>query len=192
MKYLTYEEQKALEQVIKRSGSVRNLAMFKLTLHYGLRVRELLQLKHEDLQHRQTRLHIHRVKNGESKSEQLQPEDVKLMRKWLKERERYRDADVSPYLFIGKKSATGTMTNEGFQYLMKKYCGLAGIDCSKAHPHTLRHTTAVNILKAGGTVYDVQTCLGHRAVSSSLKYLELSTPDRDRRLTALRGQAFPV
>jgi integrase/recombinase XerD len=192
MKYLEPEEQRALEKAIRRSGNIRDLAMFKLMLHYGLRCQELLQIKLQDLQHRQTRLFIHRVKNGESKSERLSAEDTKLLRKWLAERKQYSDHEVSPYLFISRRSATGTMSHGGVEWLFKQYCNQAGIPKEKAHPHTLRHTTAVNLLQAGGMVYDIKECLGHRAEASSFKYLELSTPDRDQRLSTLRERAFPV
>jgi type 1 fimbriae regulatory protein FimB len=192
MKYLESHEQKALERAIKKGKSVRDLAMFKLMLHHGLRCQELLHIKLNDLEHRQTRLHVHRVKNGENHSEQLSPEDTKLLRSWLKKRREYPDHHVSPYLFISRRSANGMMTHGGVEWLFRGYCREAGIAKEKAHPHTLRHTCAVNLLQAGATVYDVKESLGHRSESSSFEYLKLSNPDRDQRLSALREKAFPV
>jgi len=45
---------------------------------------------------------------------------------------------------------------------------------------------------AGGDVYTVQDCLGHKNIASSMKYLKLSNPDRDKRLASVREKAFPV
>ena len=45
--------------------------------------------------------------------------------------------------------------------------GLTGKEYS---PHSLRHTTAVAILQNGGTIFDVQTVLGHASSSTSQIY----------------------
>ncbi len=53
-----------------------------------------------------------------------------------------------------------------------------------------RPTAAVRPLMAGEDVYTVQDCLGHRNITSSMKYLKLSDPDRDKRLAGVREKAF--
>ncbi len=192
--YLTEQEESQLFKVIRKEKNPRNICLFNLMLHFGLRLREALQIKLADFEKRSDgmRVDITRVKNGESKSERLMATDITLYLNWIKARNRFKHAEINPYLFISKKSGAGMISPQAIQWVMLQYCQQAGIKRDKAHPHVLRHTAAVRLLMAGGDIYTVQDCLGHKNITSSIKYLKLSNPDRDRRLGGVREKAFSV
>jgi integrase/recombinase XerD len=192
--YFTEEEEQRFFKTVKKQKNPRDICLFNFMLHYGLRLKEALHIKLEDFEQRtgELRLRVKRVKNGDSKSERLLPSDITLWRNWLRVRGKCKNAELNPYLFISRKSGAGMITEQAIQWTMLKYCEEAEIKRKKSHPHVLRHTAAVRLLMAGGDVYTVQDCLGHKNIASSMKYLKLSNPDRDKRLASVREKAFPV
>lgn len=192
--YLTEEEEKRFFKAVKKKKNPRDICLFNLMLHYGLRLKEALHIKLEDFEIRtnQVRLKIKRVKNGDSKSEPLLPDDITVWKTWLKHRSKFKNAELNPYVFISRKCGAGMISEQGIEFVMLQYCKQAEIPRDKSHPHVLRHTAAVRLLMAGGDVYTVQDCLGHRNITSSMEYLKLSNPDRDRRVGGVREKAFSV
>ncbi|MEN6356546.1 MAG: tyrosine-type recombinase/integrase [Armatimonadota bacterium] len=61
--------------------------------------------------------------------------------------------------------------------VIKKRCKQAGITGVRCSPHTLRHTFAVNYLRAGGDVFSLQKILGHSDLTMTRRYCELSQTD---------------
>jgi len=58
-----------------------------------------------------------------------------------------------------------------------KRCLEAGIPRELAHPHVLRHTRAIELLRAGVPVTAVQQLLGHAYLSTTAVYLVLSAQE---------------
>lgn len=60
--------------------------------------------------------------------------------------------------------------------LVRRFAKRAGIE-GKVWPHKLRHTFAVNALKSGWNLKELQEVLGHEHLSSTEKYLHLTDDD---------------
>jgi site-specific recombinase XerD len=56
---------------------------------------------------------------------------------------------------------------------------------SRRHVHMLRHSAAVHLLDAGETIDFVRDFLGHRAISSTLVYGQISDSRRARAIRRL-------
>ena len=46
--------------------------------------------------------------------------------------------------------------------------------------HWFRHTCASDLLEAGASVAEVQEMLGHRAICTTIRYLDVADPQRQR------------
>ena len=67
-----------------------------------------------------------------------------------------------------------TLKNQNFHKVFKARCEEAGIPKELAHPHILRHTRAIELLRAGVPVTIVQDVLGHSALTTTAIYLKMS------------------
>lgn len=90
-----------------------------------------------------------------------------------------RQALAEEPLFIaggGTKAGTG-LTTSGIHQVIKKAgraAGLTGVRCS---PHTLRHTFAVNFLRGGGNLFELQQLMGHTDLTVLRRYVTLAEAD---------------
>src|SRR5215831_19209125 len=96
-KYLTQDE---LQRFFKVITSPRDRALFALIYHYGLRVDEAAALTVEDIDLKNHRIRIRRLKNGMGGEKPLWRHTAKLLRAYLRVR-----GNVPPYLFIGRQGA---------------------------------------------------------------------------------------
>src|SRR6266851_2684503 len=109
--FLTQDEVRRLFAVI--TGK-RARALFHLAYHHGLRASEVSLLQRADVHEKQGRIYIPRVKGSIAKTYPLQPEDVRLLRAYLRTRE-----DESPYLFISSRGIP--LERRSYWALMQKY-----------------------------------------------------------------------
>jgi site-specific recombinase XerD len=93
-------------------------------------------------------------------------------------------------LFANRRG--GKLTRFGVRYLLNKYIAAAATTAStlhekRIHPHSLRHTTAICLLKAGVDFATISQWLGHAALNTTMKY---ARADLDLKRQAL-AQVFP-
>ena len=67
-----------------------------------------------------------------------------------------------------------TLKHQNFHTVFKERCKEADIPDELAHPHILRHTRAIELLRAGVPVTIVQDILGHSALTTTAIYLKMS------------------
>lgn len=174
VKYLDNEEIKRFFDVIK---SPRDRLIFSFLYHYGLRVGEACSLKLADLGAQLVEIKISRSKSGTSRTYSISLSDAKLIKKWLKLRQEFPNADGNPFLFITKRSLSGPISQINVQKAHDRYSKLAGIEKSKSHPHVWRHSCAIKILESGKDIFFIKSYLGHKSLQSSLVYLEIMPPE---------------
>ena len=67
-----------------------------------------------------------------------------------------------------------------FYRVFREHCEEAGIHKELSHPHILRHTRAIELLRAGVPVTVVQDLLGHSALTTTAVYLRISNAEAKR------------
>src|SRR2546422_4645416 len=82
--FLTQDEVRRLFAVI--TGK-RDRALFPLAYHHGLRASEVFLLRREDINTRQGRIYIPRVKGSIAKTYPRQPENLRRLRAYLRTRD---------------------------------------------------------------------------------------------------------
>src|SRR5437879_13743136 len=123
--FLTQDEVRRLFAVITDKG---DRALFQLAYHHGLRASEVSLLQRDDVHAKQGRIYIPRVKGSIAKTYPMQPQDLRLVRAYLRTRE-----DDSPYLFISARGIR--LARRSYSDLMQKYCQRAGLPKAKQPSH---------------------------------------------------------
>jgi integrase len=166
-KYLTQDE---VRRLLTSITSVRDRALFALIYHYGLRVDEATALTVQDIDLKNHRIRIRRLKNGVGGEKPLWRHTAKVLRSYLRVRR-----DVGPYLFTGRK---GALQKRQVQHLFNQYTKQAGIKGRSIH--SLRHSIAVHLLEAGRGIEYVADHLGHRNIQNTRVYAQITNPLREQ------------
>jgi molybdate transport system regulatory protein len=85
-------------------------------------------------------------------------------------------SEISAYWghFPDMKGKVFRMTPMSFRRMFYLRCREAGIPSDIGHPHILRHTRAIELLRGGVPVTVVQDLLGHSSLTTTAIYLRLS------------------
>jgi integrase/recombinase XerD len=151
---LTHDELRDILAVIEGPQKHRDRAIIMLLYHHAMRASELCGLEWGGWYRRkQDDWMVHTI-HSEAR-ELLCKHRIAVRAKHLKLR------PVSPEtpMFLSKRGQA--LTQNGLWRMVNKWMRRAGIEASKCHPHTFRHSKATNMLKAGADVTMVQRYLGH-------------------------------
>lgn len=192
IEYFESREMKALLQGIDRAApeGPRDYALFALMFNTGARVQEILNLRVRDLRldpPQQVRL---LGKGNKVRLCPIWPGTAKLLRALIEQR-RCSSADPGDTpLFVNCRGFV--LTRFGVRYLLRKHVATSATVVStlrgkRLHPHSLRHTTAIHLLKAGIDVVTISQWLGHAQLNTTMRY---ARADIDLKRQAL-AQVFP-
>jgi len=148
------------------------MAWMMLSLLYdsGARVHEILRASPADVRLDAPAQLQALGKGRKNRGIPLLPETVRLLEAYL--REWKLDADSREPLFFNH--ARGQLTRAGMRWIIHKYAARTGV---KVHengklpsPHTFRHSKAMQLLKSGASMPEVQSFLGHADISTTMIY----------------------
>jgi site-specific recombinase XerD len=171
-------EPKELLALLKaaRERSVRDWAILLVGYRHALRAQELCNLTLSDIDLKTRTIHVERVKGSMETQQPLdklagQPllDEPKALRLWLEERERLaaRREDHSDALFLSQKG--GSLTPNAIWRLFETVAAEAGIKGRSVH--SLKHSRVSHLLAGGAPISEVRQAAGHRALSSTLRYV---------------------
>jgi site-specific recombinase XerD len=172
------ELKRLLESIdISRSSGLRDRAIIELLFSGGLRVSELVALDRDQLNLERREFSV-RGKGGKDRPVFVSEQAASWIKHYLDSRK-----DNFKPLFI-HYSGSKTELDEGMytrltarsvQRIVKNYAKLAGIT-KDVTPHTLRHSFATDLLRAGADLRSVQALLGHSNVSTTQIYTHVTDP----------------
>ena len=175
IKYLTQDE---LRNLLKVIDNKRDKAIFLPAYRHGLRASEIGLLKLSDVDLTNGRIRIDRLKNSQGGEHLLLPDEIRILKAWLKE----RDSNIIS-LF---PSSRGTpIHRRTLDYMIKKYGAKAGIPPEKRHMHVFKHSIATHLLDAGSGVRFVQDWIGHKNIQNTVIYAQISNRARDEQAKKL-------
>lgn len=162
----------------------RDRTMLEVLYATGLRVSELVSLKHSQVNVPQGVLRI----VGKGNRERLIPLGDEAVH-WLVEFLRAPRAEIlldrtTDYLFPTRRG--DRMTRQAFWHIIKRYALKAGVEMELS-PHTLRHAFATHLLNHGADLRVVQMLLGHSDLSTTQIYTHVAR----RRMKDVHGQHHP-
>ena len=173
VEYLEFDEIEALLKIVdrnKRDGR-RDYAILATLFNTGARVSELLGIRGSDLQLTGScRVRLF----GKGRKERdcpLLPQTAKVLRELCIERR--IDARSDSPLFINHRGEP--LTRFGIRYILAKHLSCAKknipqLNSKRLHPHSMRHSCAVHLLKAGVDLATISHWLGHASVNTTNRY----------------------
>jgi integrase len=187
MQYLKPDELRKLLEVAEKHTK-RDVAMIVLSYRHGLRAAEVCGLTLADVDEQNKRLVVtakkKRKKKGEKYFEVFLPKDdiaqadLTVIHAWLKERERYSDAETSPALFLSRKG--GALPPHTWFKIFRSLAREAGLRPEVCHPHVLRHTAAMANVAANTPLPMIAGLMRHKSLTSLTPYVKVSQEDVDR------------
>ncbi|MCB1887252.1 MAG: site-specific tyrosine recombinase XerD [Rhodocyclaceae bacterium] len=164
---------------------LRDRAMLELLYATGLRVTELISLRHFEISPREGYVRV----TGKGSKERLVPLGDAAA-DWL---ERYT-REARP-LLLGARTADAVfvtrlgraMSRQMFWKLIKHHAMAAGIAAANISPHTVRHAFATHLLNHGADLRIVQMLLGHADISTTQVYTHVAR----ERLKSLHARHHP-
>lgn len=147
----------------------RDHVLLVLALQTGLRASELVNLRCKDVV-LGTGAHIRCIGKGrKERSTPLRRDTAKLIQTWIGER-RESDGPLFPSI-RGEK-----LSRDALEHLVRKHCLTASRDCpsivgKRVTPHTLRHSTAMELLHHGVDQSVIALWLGHESVETTQIYI---------------------
>ena len=143
---------------------IRDRAVITVLWRLGLRAGEAAGLCLEDIDWAAGRLTV--VGKGQRRLRLPVPVDVgEALVAWL----RVRPTDAADRaLFPRLRPPIRRLTSSGISDIVKHRAEAAGLGV--VHAHRLRHTAAMNVIAAGGTMVEAQELLGHQNAASTQAY----------------------
>jgi integrase/recombinase XerD len=155
---------------------VRDRAIFELLYGCGLRSRELVELRLDDVDMPQAELRVHGkggrtriMPVGETASDAIDAY-LRAARPLLLRAARSRPGRPPDTLFLSHRGRP--LLTSDIRRLVVDYCRLAGLD--HASPHMLRHAYATHMLERGADLRAIQELLGHASVATTQVYTHVS------------------
>jgi len=171
--YLEAEEVRTiLEQIDRRTvWGRRDYVLLALMFNTGARVQEIVTLQTTDLH--LTAPHSVRFL-GKGRRERicpLWPETARLLQQHLTDSG--LDAPVSQALFRNHRGTP--LTRFGARLILQRHVArasavLPALKNKRIHPHSIRHATAVYLLKSGVDFSTIAHWMGHRSLNTTQKY----------------------
>lgn len=135
----------------------------------GARLGEVLQLQEADLDFRNGEIRLvtlkrHRYGRKKKPPTRIVPVPANVT------------SEIASYLaeFPGERGMVFQLDQGNFRKVFYKRADEAHIPRDLAHPHILRHTRAIELLRSGIPVTIVQDMLGHSALTTTAIYLRIS------------------
>lgn len=186
---LAYCAKKALnseKMTVTEKIAVRDFAVISLVYACALRISEACNLKLTDVNFNNKELIVFNGKGGDRIVPIPEP-IINTLKEWLNIRPEWRN---NPYFFTNIKGTTRPgeirpMTAKYYNQLFNKLAEMSGVklkDGSLPHPHTLRHSRAMEIYDNGIDLEVIQKLLGHKNISTTQIYAEV----RDERVAKVQ------
>ena len=190
-----YLETEEMETIIatadKRTAQGRrDYALLLMLFNTGCRVSELTNMTREQLQPGPPR-HVRVLGKGRKwRAIPLWERTLKAVEDMMRDRR-----DDKPCLFLAQRGAP--LTRSGVRHLLERHCSAASkkypaLAKKRISPHTIRHTTAVALLRATGDIDGVSKILGHASLNTTRLYTAADRTRLAETLNSITSAVVPV
>ena len=167
----------------RSSQHLRDQAILELFYATGIRVSELVGINRDDIDLTAGTLRV-RGKGKRERQVFFGNTARQALEAYLEVRLQTHKVPMDDALFLNVRG--GRLSTRGVHLLVKKHCRRTGIT-TRTSPHTLRHAFATHLLDNGADLRSIQELLGHQRLSTTQKYVHVSTD----RIMEVYDQAHP-
>lgn len=140
----------------------------------GMRVSELVMIKIAEIDFQNKNIKV----VGKGRKERLVPITFFTSKYIIRYLDRARSKicpNDSPYLFANSDGEP--ISKNSVQQFMRRLLAKSGLRVVKFSPHILRHSFATQYLANGGNLFYLKAILGHKSITTTLKYTQAQVKD---------------
>jgi len=156
-----------VEALLAAIWSLTYRAIVMTTYAAGLRISEACHLQPRDIDSKRMLIHVRDGKGGDARFVMLSQRLLLTLRAYWKVKR-----PPGPYLFPGANPQR-PLSPDSVRRVISKAVRAAGIT-KRVTPHVLRHCFATHLLDAGTDIRTIQVVLGHRCISTTQIYAQVS------------------
>ncbi len=159
-----YLEKEQVEELLEtaKACSWRDYLLLDFMWRTGVRVSEVINVKPRDIELKNNVVNIRKAKGGKQRRVLLGDETLKMLSDYICEGNIPEDQPIFP------------IQRDWVYKLVKRYGDVMGV---KIHPHTLRHSFAIHLVRSGMDLRRLQLLLGHSSLSITQVYLQFKDDD---------------
>ena len=156
---------KEIKKIIAQTENPKHRLIIKLCYGMGLRVSEVVNLRIQDIDSTQMRVHIQQSKGKKDRYTNLPHSILQELRAY------YREYAPKDFLFEGQNGGKYSVRSaqQIFRTAMKKANIRKTIGI-----HSLRHSYATHLLEHGTDISHIQKLLGHNNIKTTLIYTQVT------------------
>ncbi|MGZ7181802.1 MAG: tyrosine-type recombinase/integrase [Halobacteriota archaeon] len=165
MKNITdYLEREQVDQILGFASKVnfRDYLIIRVLWRTGVRLNELINIKPSDIEWANLIVNITKGKRGKQRRVLLDDNTLKMLSDYISE---HNTSDNQPVFALKHRQ---------IENIVKKYGRMIGVDI---HPHTLRHSFAIHLVRSGMDLRRLQLLLGHSSLNMTQIYLQFKDDD---------------
>jgi site-specific recombinase XerD len=165
MKDITnYLELKHIEMMLAaaKACSTRDYRILKTLWRTGIRASELLHIRLQDIEPPNNVINILKAKGDKTRRVYLDPSTLQALIEYAQHHNRPADQPVFQ------------LTRQQVYNIVRRYGRMIG---KEIHPHTLRHSFAINWVRQNQDLRRLQLLLGHSSLAVTQEYLQFRDAD---------------
>jgi len=159
--YLKAAQVKAIEECA-RACSMRDFLIIRVLYRTGVRVSELVNIHPKDIERDNQVINIVKAKGDKQRRVYLDSGTLDMLAKYISDTKLLDDCPVF-----------GLQRVQIFN-IVRKYGRIIGVN---VHPHTLRHSYAINWVRQNQDIRRLQLVLGHSNLNTTQTYLQFRDDD---------------
>ena len=140
----------------------RDFLLIQVLWRTGVRVSELINIRPRDVEWSNQVINITKAKRGKQRRVLLNESTLKMLSDYVLAQKIQEDRPI-----FG-------LTRRHIGRIVKKYGNAIG---ARVHPHTLRHSFAIHLVRSGMDLRRLQLLLGHSSLNMTQIYLQFKDDD---------------
>lgn len=165
-----------IKRMIQATSNLKHRLIIKMLYSTGIRVRELTNLRKEDIDVERNTVTI---LSGKGRKDRITLLSESIKNELLK----YALQNNKPYLFQGRGEKYPVKTIQRILDTARRKAGIP----RKVTPHMLRHSFATHLLEQGTDIRYIQKLLGHEQLTTTQIYTKVSNAEINKIKSPLDG-----